>query len=125
MKNMFKILVVTSILSMLVFAMSCKPKKALAKTVDTNKCKELLSYSSDIAPIINQHCAGSCHSAAKKAYGIDLSNYESVAEEAAKKRFMGSLNHEGLYPKMPKKAEKLDSLTLQKISCWIETGMKP
>ncbi|MDP2175761.1 MAG: hypothetical protein Q8K70_07625 [Bacteroidota bacterium] len=110
---------------MLVFVWSCKPKKELSKAPENTKCKEEITYAKDIAPIINQNCAATCHSAIKKAYGIDLSTYEGLASEAPKKRFMGSLNHEGLYPKMPKKAEKLDSSTLAKINCWIETGMKP
>jgi hypothetical protein len=124
MKFKYQIVSFLAIGSFFLFAESCKPKKELAKTEASTKCKTVYTYTEHIAPIMQQHCAGSCHSAVKKAYGIDLSTYEMVSEEAAKKRFMGSLRHEGVYPKMPKKAEKLDDATLDMIACWIETGMK-
>ncbi len=118
MKSIYTSLFVIS--ALLVSVQACKPKK----TVTMSKADCSATYTKDVAPIINKYCAGSCHSATKKAYGIDLSNYEMVKEEAMKKRFMGSIKHEGLYPQMPKKGAKLSDSTISVINCWIEGGYK-
>ncbi len=118
MKPIYISLIVLSVL--VISIQSCKPKQTVA--ISKSDCGA--TYSKDVAPIINKYCAGSCHSATKKAYGIDLSNYEMVKEEAQKKRFMGSINHDGLYPKMPKKGEKLSDSTIAVINCWIQGGYK-
>jgi hypothetical protein len=106
--------------ALLVSVQACKPKKTV--TISKTDCAS--TYTKDVAPIINKYCAGSCHSASKKMYGIDLSSYEMVKEEAMKKRFMGSIKHEGLYPHMPKKGAKLSDSTIAVINCWIEGGYK-
>lgn len=116
--NSIKILTASLVLSSV---WACQPKKIVQKTT-TENCQS--TYTLDVAPIINAKCAASCHSSKNKAYNIDLSTYELVVEEASKKRFMGSLNHEALYSKMPKKAEKLSDSTLKVIACWINSGMK-
>lgn len=81
------------------------------------------TYKVDIKPIMDAHCAKSCHSAEKHASGMDLSTYEKVVEFAPKKYFMASLKHIGTYAKMPKNADKLSDESIQILDCWIETGM--
>lgn len=118
MKSIYTSLFILS--SLVISFQACKPKQ----TVSISKTDCAATYTKDVAPIINKYCAGSCHSASKKAYGIDLSTYELVKEEAQKKRFMGSISHDGLYPKMPKKGEKLSDSTIVVINCWIQGGYK-
>ena len=121
---------IASILLVAYFS-SCKTSKPAAQTKTTEQAKVTIStcngktpsYTANIKSIIDASCASSCHSARNRADGIDLSNYEEVKAEAAKKRFMGSMKHESGYDPMPKKANKLDDASLQLIACWIENGM--
>ncbi len=107
--------------AMAVYMSSCKSKQT---TQVTSVCKgENPTYTADIKTIIDANCASTCHSERKKADGIDLSSYENVKMEAEKKRFIGSMKHEAGFDPMPKKHDKLDEATLQKISCWVENGM--
>jgi hypothetical protein len=101
-------------------ACKSKPVATASKCTDTS-----LTFTNDIKPIMDLNCASTCHSAKKHAHGIDLSTYENVKAAAADKSFMGSIRHQGVYTPMPKNHDKLDEVTLQKISCWIDNGMKP
>lgn len=128
MKNYF--LATITIASVITLNQACKAKKtAQATKPETPKvasaCDSMnVTYAGQVKTIIDQNCGNSCHSAAHKANGIDLSNYESVKYEAGKPRFMGSMKHEENYAPMPKKHPKLADSTLKVLSCWIETGMK-
>lgn len=103
---------------------STTSKDAPAPKVSEACANSSYTYAEDVKQIIDKNCAGSCHSAEKKASGIDLSTYENVKAEANKERFMMSLKHEGAYTPMPKKSPKLSDSTLNVLSCWIENGCK-
>jgi uncharacterized membrane protein len=106
---------------------SCKSKKETAKTESEKKtsCGNAeTSYAKDVKPILDANCASSCHSAKKKSDGIDLSSYETVKDIAGRKSFLGAIRHESGYTPMPKNRGKLDEASIQKISCWVENGMK-
>src|SRR5687767_506263 len=109
----------------LVLGNACKSRKKTATAVEKPKsvCDGMtVGYTSHIKNIIDENCANSCHSAQKKAGGIDLSTYEQVKDEASKVRFMGALQHEMPFSPMPKKHPKLSDSTLRVIGCWIEKG---
>lgn len=139
MKN--KIYIASGVLSvgMIVFS-ACGSKKATETSEKTPKptvglvetpaesesvCNSMdVTYENTVKSIMDANCANSCHSAMKHASGIDLSTYEKVKETAAKKYFMGSLNHQAGFAAMPMKAAKLSNDDLTKLQCWIENGMK-
>jgi uncharacterized membrane protein len=108
---------------------SCGTKKAAEVLQSTPKvekkinCNASNSYTSNIKGLVDMHCAKSCHSASKHMYGIDLSSYELLKEEAIKPRFMAAIKHQMLATPMPLKAAKLSDSTIQVIECWIENGM--
>ena len=110
----------------------CKAKKeskptpgiAAAPVEVVSRCSDSVTYTGQVKAIIDNNCALSCHSARSHYAGIDLSNYELLKAEAQKPRFMGSLNHTGVYSPMPKKSPKLSDSTLLVLSCWIENGLK-
>jgi hypothetical protein len=95
--------------------------KATAPATDCTT--QVLAYNAHIKPIIDTNCASTCHSATKRAKGIDLSTYAQVKEAAAKPSFLGSIKHETGFAAMPKMHPKMDDVTIGKISCWIQNGM--
>ena len=106
---------------------ACKARKTTATPENKTKsvCENMaVTYTADVKPIIDANCGNSCHSAQKRASGIDLSNYESVREEAKKVRFMGAINHQAPFSPMPKKHPKLSDSTIQVLQCWIDNGSK-
>ncbi|MFL5753131.1 MAG: hypothetical protein ACJ76F_06975 [Bacteroidia bacterium] len=120
MKRTISIIISSVIIVFLSLIAACKSKPAPKTT-----CAEPnLTYTSDIKPILDVNCATTCHSAKKRAHGIDLSNYESVKASASDASFLGSIRHEGGYTPMPKNHDKLDEPTIQKIACWIQNGSK-
>jgi hypothetical protein len=81
------------------------------------------TYTSSIKAIMDGSCAYSgCHSAGSKADGIDLSTYASVKSASGKSNFLGSIQHKSGYTSMPKGAAQLADSTIQKISCWVQSG---
>ncbi|HET8963816.1 MAG TPA: hypothetical protein VFM99_07960 [Chitinophagales bacterium] len=102
----------------LLFFNSCSTtKKTTTTTTGT-----VYTYTNDVKLIIDENCGTKCHSAEKKADGIDLSNYASVKKESLKGDLLGAIQHvEGLEP-MPKKADKLSNENIQIIASWINSG---
>ncbi|WMX13953.1 MULTISPECIES: hypothetical protein [unclassified Aureispira] len=81
------------------------------------------TYTNHIKSIMDANCAYSgCHDATTKADGINLSNYGAVVSESSRARFMGSMQHEGSYSRMPEGKAQLSTSDLQKIYCWIQNG---
>lgn len=102
----------------LLFTLSCKAKKAA-----TNECATfLVSYESQVKPILDANCATSCHSAANHAAGIDLSTYESVKAVSARNSFLGAVKHSAGFSPMPKKAAQLSAEDIKTLSCWVSNG---
>lgn len=85
-----------------------------------------VSYTSDIAPILNASCGSSnssCHSVEGPVNGfIALSNYVEVTNAIAAGEFMNSINHTGTAQPMPKGGGKLDECSINKIQKWIDQG---
>jgi uncharacterized membrane protein len=104
---------------------ACKTTDKAVKT-ETAKSeivcpKILLTYNQNIKSIIDDNCV-SCHSGKSPAHGIDLASYEKVKFATTKPHFMGSINHEKGFDKMPAGQAKLDDALIKKISCWITNG---
>jgi hypothetical protein len=109
-------------------ALACMPLFTQCKkdpTPTNYDCTGLTpTYTGQIKAIMDNSCAMSgCHSSSSRASGIDLSSYSAVKTEAAKARFMGSMEHQSSYHAMPRGAAKLPDSTLQKLACWIDNGM--
>lgn len=88
-----------------------------------NTCEtEGLTYTNDIAAIVNSSCATSvaCHGASTAYFPMD--NYASLTEHPDFGRLSGSINHSANFSPMPKGGNKLDDCTIDKIDQWINDG---
>ncbi|MCE3280467.1 MAG: hypothetical protein K0S44_2658 [Bacteroidetes bacterium] len=103
---------------------SCKTSD---KTVATPKVllncdNATYTYVTDIAPIMQQNCTR-CHNTNMKA-GYNFNELESVKKAAENGYLLGTIKHMDGYDAMPRMAGKLDQVIIDKIECWIKTGMK-
>ena len=82
----------------------------------------LVSYATDIVPIISDYCL-LCHSnqaAASLGSNIKLEDYPDFASSA--ERVLGSVKHESSYSPMPKGGGKLNACQIDKLEAWINQG---
>jgi hypothetical protein len=116
MKKVFLSILVIGIIT---FFTQCKKD-----AIDQFDCSGITpTYTTNVKAILDTRCSTSgCHSASKKAAGIDLSNYSSASAESKKGRFLGSIQHKSGYDAMPKGSSKLDDATIKIISCWVQNG---
>jgi mono/diheme cytochrome c family protein len=97
---------------------SCKAKKTAVSECGTTT----VTYTAQVKSIIDVNCASSCHSAASKADGIDLSTYEKVKSISGEARFLGAVRHLAGYTPMPIKAPKLSDADIATLTCWVKNG---
>jgi hypothetical protein len=109
------------IFSILILALSYACKKSSIKTYD---CSSTVStYNNNVKAIMDASCATSnCHSASKKAAGIDLSSYEATKNYSSNSKFMKSIQHVSGAEAMPKGGSKLGESDIQLIYCWANNG---
>ncbi len=88
---------------------------------------KVISYSKDIAPVIETKCF-MCHAPdvyKKKASRNKIFNYKSLKKMASSGQLIGSITHAKGFIAMPyKKGTKIDTCSISLISKWIDTGMK-
>lgn len=81
-----------------------------------------VSFSSDVLPILTNHCF-SCHSnatAPQFGSGVSLEDYQDVANYAS--IIQGAIKHEDGFPAMPKNGPKLDACPISIVEAWINQG---
>ena len=118
MKKYFTTAIALTAIAASIYLFACKTKKETTKIA----CASSPTYTADIKSILDANCMP-CHSAEKHKHNIDLSKYETAKAAAADKSFLGSIRHEAGYEPMPVKHDKLDDATIQKLSCWVQTGL--
>ncbi len=106
-------------LLLLVIAFSSCKKKS------TCEIAENISYSKDIAPIIEQKCF-MCHAPdvyKKKASRVKIYDYKSLVSVAKDGRLLGAIKHEPGFIAMPyRKNEKIDNCSIALIEAWVTSG---
>jgi hypothetical protein len=81
-----------------------------------------MSFSTDIAPIIQTNCF-ECHSNANQPVsGISLEGYSNVKNVAEDGRLVGTISHASGYPAMPEGKPKLSDCNINKIKSWVTSG---
>ncbi len=81
------------------------------------------TYTSDIAPIMNQQCAFSgCHGGNNPSDGIDLSNYADTKAESTNGKVIASIKHASGTKAMPQGSQKLSDADIRLIECWVQNG---
>lgn len=96
---------------------------------DPLNCPEkALTFNEDIKQIFNKHCTR-CHNKNERE-GFNFHKVEFVKKAAQSGKLLGSIKHIQGYQPMPrhlpslKMASKLDKKNIDKIECWINSGMK-
>ena len=129
MKKIFLAILSISAFS-IVLITSCKKDKTSAAT-PTVECDTavVISFATDISPIIEMNCATSgCHDQSSAADGRIYSDgagnasHPLISAAANSANFMGSMNHESGFSAMPDGSPKLTDDQLTKLQCWINNG---
>jgi hypothetical protein len=115
---MKKVIILSSVLAV-VFIYACKKK-----SITTYDCAGITpTYIANIKPIMDANCATSgCHSASKKAAGIDLSSYGATKAYSSNDKFIKSIQHISGTEAMPKGGSKLSEENIKLIYCWTNNG---
>lgn len=101
---------------------SCKSTKS-ATVASRATVPDAPTYTLHVKPIIDGSCGNKCHSASRKADGIDLSSYEGIKDGVANHPLLKAIKHEDGAKAMPRFAGKLDDTSIAIIEKWINTGM--
>jgi cytochrome c5 len=80
------------------------------------------TYEKDIRPIMEQNCTN-CHNENNTPAGYNFYDTGSVKRAAVNGYLLGTIKHQSGYDQMPPNGP-LDQPTINKIECWINTGMK-
>jgi mono/diheme cytochrome c family protein len=116
-----------TILTFVILSIGIASCKTSDKTVASPKAplncdNTAYSYTADINPIMQENCTR-CHNTNMKA-GYNFNELESVKRAAENGYLLGTIKHMDGYDAMPRMAGQLDQATIDKIECWIKTGMK-
>ena len=106
---------------LIVVLFSCtKDKVSISNQVQNTDCPNIISYSQQIQPLLNQSCATSyCHGGGSNGY--DLSNHASVSDNAS--IILSVIKHEPGVVAMPQSSAKLPDSVINHFQCWISQGM--
>ncbi|HRF77120.1 MAG TPA: hypothetical protein PLB46_11145 [Chitinophagales bacterium] len=103
-----------SVVLLIIGFVSCTAGKQATSTA--------LTYTTNVKPIIDANCATTCHNAGRPAGGIDLTTYEKVKEQSLNGKLISAIQHADGAKPMPKKAPKMDDVTIQTIVNWANSG---
>jgi mono/diheme cytochrome c family protein len=80
-----------------------------------------VSYTNDVAPIIQGNCL-TCHSQAANMGSVVLEGYTNARTYAASGKLYGAVSHSAGYSPMPKNGNKLSDCNIAIIKRWIDDG---
>lgn len=91
--------------------------------VDTCGLPEVVSYTSDIVPLLEKHVCLACHENADPAGGIGLEGYDRVIPFVEDGSLLGSIKYDPQFSRMPKSPyEKVPDCEVAMIEKWIDQG---
>lgn len=115
-KNRFIILTLSSTITLsLFFTSGCTKDKAPAPMIGAN-CSDTISFSQQIAPVIQDKCS-SCHGSGAGTSPV-LSNHAEIAGQA--ENILNALH--GTPQLMPQGGPALEDSLIQQFNCWIQQG---
>jgi len=104
----------------LAFFISCKSDKISAPNPD---CPDVISFSSQVQPMIQQNCSVSgCHNAPGPGKPA-LTNHSEISANASQIKNVISKNP-GEPNFMPQGGQKLADSLIQQFNCWIDQGLQ-
>ena len=111
---------ITFLLSISMFAISCKKDKA-PEVVEIDACADTVSFSQFVQPLIEQNCATTgCHDANTSQSGFNFTGYLNIS--VFSDSMIGSIRHDPGFAPMPFAQPKFADSLIQKIECWIAQG---
>jgi len=83
-----------------------------------------LTYTNDIAPIINGSCASAACHGSGTVTTFPMGNYDETSTAVGFGRIVGAINHdEGFLPMpYPEGSAKIEQCNIDKITAWINDG---
>ncbi len=118
--------IIISIIASIIVSAGCKTTdKTVAKLpakTEFNCSPNAVSYAADIKPIFDQQCIN-CHGN-DGAGGYDLTNFDDIIKAGKNGKLIGTISWQPGFDKMPENGEKLDAVSIAKIECWVNNGMK-
>lgn len=99
-------------------------EETLYGSTDTTCDTSAITYSGNIAPLLDYNC-NSCHStsdASALGGNIVLDQYSILVKYANNGSLLGSIQHKSGYEAMPKSASKLTSCEIATVKAWIDNG---
>lgn len=82
---------------------------------------EDLSYTRDIAPLLQRQCLD-CHRASANFGNVTLEGYDNVLRYVESGQLLGVIRHEPGFSPMPKDRPQLVACEIEKIETWIADG---
>ncbi len=112
------------ILLILVVSSCTKDKTLPPSPIFVCNSQTAITFTANISPIVNQHCAiSTCHSGVNSS-GIYLTNYANTKESFERGNALCTINHEAGCKAMPypPSADKLSDSLIAIIDCWVQKG---
>lgn len=85
-------------------------------------CDTTSTFTSRIAPLVQQQCAAGCHEGANPSAGVPLTTYDEIKAIVDNGSFAGSLDGSNGYSIMPKGTSGLSSCDINAVNNWIAGG---
>lgn len=85
-------------------------------------CDTTSTFSSRIAPLVQQKCASGCHEGANPSANLSLTTYDEIKAIVDNGGFAGSLNGTNGYSIMPKGTTGLSTCDKGAVTAWISAG---
>jgi cytochrome c5 len=130
-------IVIVTVASLVLILAACKTTKPtetkvvtaptpVTKSASAVNCSSYssLTFAADIKPILEKQCI-SCHSEGGSG-GYDFTVVTDVKKAGQNGALLGTIKWQNGYPAMPAGygAEKMDAVSIAKIECWLNNGMK-
>lgn len=100
------------------------PEEIQEEPVETDTCgiPDVVSYETDVLPLLEKHYCIACHEASDPAGGIVLEGYGNVEPYARNGSLVGSIAHEPGYSAMPDVYPKMPDCEIEMVRAWVEQG---
>lgn len=85
-------------------------------------CDTTSTFSSRIAPLVQQKCASGCHEGANPSAGVPLTTYDEIKATVDDGSFASSLDGSNGYTVMPKGTSGLSTCDKNAVAAWIAGG---
>ena len=85
-------------------------------------CDNTSTFSSRIAPLVQQKCASGCHEGANPSANLSLTTYDEIKAIVDNGAFAGSLDGTNGYSIMPKGTTGLNTCDKTAVNAWISAG---